>query len=76
MVLKLGMKLQGPKDQRLKLHRAYINYSPVLTLVYFTARSNMVSCVLYVKKTVCNSFNGSNSNKLQQMTTVQTDVYI
>ena len=39
MILKLGMQHLG-----LKLYKVYINDDPVLTLTYFTARSNWVIC--------------------------------
>ena len=39
MMLKLGMQ-----HQRLELYKVYINDYPGLTLTYFTARSNWVTC--------------------------------
>ena len=39
MILKLGMKHRG-----FKLYKVYINDDPGLTLTYFTARSNWVTC--------------------------------
>ena len=39
MILKLGMYNRG-----LKLYKVYINDDPGLTLTYFTARSNWVTC--------------------------------
>ena len=52
MILKLGMYHWG-----LKLKKVYINDDPVLTLIYFTARSNSVICTLKWE-TVTNSLNG------------------
>ena len=40
MILKLGMKHQG-----LKLYKVYINDDPRLTLTYFMARTNWVTCM-------------------------------
>ena len=40
MILKLGMQHQG-----LKLYKVYINDDPGLTLTYFMARSNWVTCI-------------------------------
>ena len=40
MILKLGMKHWG-----LKFYKVYINDDPGLTLTYFTARSNWVTCM-------------------------------
>ena len=37
MILKLGMQHQG-----LKLNKVYLNGDPVLTVIYFIARSNLV----------------------------------
>ena len=45
MILKLGM-LHG----RLKLYEVYINDDPGLTLTYFTARSNWVTCTFELGK--------------------------
>ena len=39
MILKLGMEHWG-----LKLYKVYINDDPRLTLAYFMARSNWVTC--------------------------------
>ena len=39
MILKFGMLHRG-----LKLYKVYINDDPRLTLTYFTARSNCVTC--------------------------------
>ena len=39
MILKLGMKHRG-----FKLYKVYINDGPRLTLTYFLARSNWVTC--------------------------------
>ena len=39
MILKLGMQHRG-----LKFYKVYINNDPGLTLTYFTARSNWVTC--------------------------------
>ena len=39
MIFKLGMQHLG-----LKLYKVYINDDPGLTLTYFTARSNWVTC--------------------------------
>ena len=39
MILELGMWHWG-----LKLYKVYINDDPGLTLTYFTARSNLVTC--------------------------------
>ena len=38
MILKLGMQFWG-----LKLYKVYINDVPVLTLIYFLTRSNLVT---------------------------------
>ena len=48
MILKLGMYYRG-----LKLYKVYINDDPRMTLTYFTARSNWVTCTFVTK-----SFNG------------------
>ena len=40
MFLKLGMYHMG-----LKLYKSFINDDPGLTLTYFTARSNWVTCM-------------------------------
>ena len=45
MILKLGMKHRG-----LKLSKVYINDDPGLTLTYFTARSNWVTCMFELGK--------------------------
>ena len=47
MILKLGVEHQG-----LKLYKVYINNDPRLTLIYLTARSNLVSYVFELGKTV------------------------
>ena len=39
MILKLGMYHLG-----IKLYKVYLNDDPGLTLTYFTARSNWVTC--------------------------------
>ena len=52
MILKLGMK-----HQELKLYKVYINDDPGLTLTYFTARSNWVTCRFEWGK-LAKSFNG------------------
>ena len=53
MILKLIMYHRG-----LTLYKVYINDDPGLTLTYFTARSNWVTCVFDLGKTVTKSFNG------------------
>ena len=40
MSLKLGMFYLG-----IKLYKVYINDDPELTVTYFTARSNLVTCM-------------------------------
>ena len=47
MILKLGMLHWG-----LKLYKVYINDDPGLTLTYFTASSNWVTCTVEWKN--CN----------------------
>ena len=39
MILKLGIQHRG-----LKLYKVYINEDPGLTLTYFMARSNKITC--------------------------------
>ena len=53
MILKLCMYHLG-----LKLYEVYINDDPGLTLTYFMARSNLVTCTFEWGKTVTKSFNG------------------
>ena len=53
MILKLGMSHWG-----LKLYKVYINDYPGLTLTYFMARPNWVTCMFEWGKTVIKSFNG------------------
>ena len=45
MILKLGMYHWG-----LKLYKVYINDDPGLTLTYFMARSNWVTCMFEWRK--------------------------
>ena len=47
MILKLGMQHRG-----LKLYRVCINGDPVLTLTYFMAWSNLVTCAFEFEKTI------------------------
>ena len=53
MILKLGMYHWG-----LKRYKVYINDDPELTLTYFTAMSNWVTCTIELVKTVTKSFDG------------------
>ena len=53
MILKLVMYLWG-----LKLYKVYIIDDPGLTLTFFMARSNWVTCTFEWEKTVTKSFNG------------------
>ena len=54
----------------LKLYKVYLNDDPGLTLIYFTAMSNLVAHAFEWGKTVTKSFNGKN---LQQMTKLTED---
>ena len=49
-------------------HQIYSKNDSRLTLTYFTARSNLVSC-FYIRKTVRKSFNGRNLQQMTRMTT-------
>ena len=60
MILKLGMYHWG-----LKLYKVYINDDPGLTLTYFTARSNWVTCTFEWEKLLQSHLMEEN---LQQMT--------
>ena len=55
MILKLGRQHQG-----LKIYKVHINDDPVLTLTYFTARSNWVNYTFDWVKLLHSSLMGEN----------------
>ena len=61
MILKLGMQHQG-----LKLDEVYINYYRVVTLTYFTTRSNLFA-YMFDLETVTKSFNGENLQQVSEL---------
>ena len=65
MILKLGNAMQY---RGLKLYKVYINDEPMLTLTYFTARSNLVAFMFEWGKIVTKSFNGENLKQRTKLT--------